>query len=208
MTPQHESATPSSSRREPLAGSLDRLGTETAFTVLARANELERAGRSVIHLEIGEPDFDTPEHIRDAAWEALQEGQTHYCPAAGIPALRDAAAAYFERTREIEVSPGRVLVGTGAKPFLFFTILALTNPGDEIVYPDPGFPIYESAIRFAGATPVPIALREERDFAFDLDELDAAVGPRTKLVILNSPHNPTGGVLSAADIAAAAELIG
>ena len=150
MTPQRQSATAGSSARGALAGSLDRLGTETAFTVLARANELERAGRSVIHLEIGEPDFDTPAHIRDAAWEALQQGQTHYCPAAGIPALRDAATAYFEGTREIEVSPGRVLVGTGAKPFLFFTILALTNPGDEIIYPDPGFPIYESAIRFAG----------------------------------------------------------
>jgi len=161
----------------------------------------------VIHLEIGEPDFDTPLHIRNAAWEALQQGQTHYCPAAGIPALREAAADYLARTRGIDVAAERVLVGTGAKPFLFFTILALTNPGDEIVYPDPGFPIYESAIRFAGATPVPIALREERDFAFDLDELQAALGPRTKLVILNSPHNPTGGVLSGEDIAAAAAMI-
>ena len=191
----------------PLARSLERLGTETAFTVLARANELERAGRSVIHLEIGEPDFDTPSHVREAAWQALQNGQTHYCPAAGIPALRAAAAAYFRQTRGLAVAPERVLVGTGAKPFLFFTILALTNPGDEIIYPDPGFPIYESAIRFAGATPVPIALREERDFAFDLEELRSALGPRTKLVILNSPHNPTGGVLSEDQVAASAAMI-
>ena len=160
----------------PLARSLERLGTETAFTVLARANELERAGRSVIHLEIGEPDFDTPSHVREAARQALADGQTHYCPAAGIPALRAAAAAYFRQTRGLAVAPERVLVGTGAKPFLFFTILALTNPGDEIIYPDPGFPIYESAIRFAGATPVPIALREEREFAFDLEELRGALG--------------------------------
>jgi aspartate/methionine/tyrosine aminotransferase len=192
---------------QPLALSLERLGTETAFTVLARAGELERGGRSVIHLEIGEPDFATPSHIREAAWRALQDGQTHYCPAAGIPALRDAAAAYLQRTRGLPVASERVLVGTGAKPFLFFTVLALTNPGDEIVYPDPGFPIYESAIRFAGGTPVPIALREERDFSFDLDELAAVLGPRTKLVILNSPHNPTGGVLSADEIAGAASLI-
>jgi aspartate/methionine/tyrosine aminotransferase len=191
----------------PLALSLERLGTETAFTVLARAGELERSGRSVIHLEIGEPDFATPTHIREAAWRALKDGQTHYCPAAGIPALRAAAAAYLQRTRGLPIDPERVLVGTGAKPFLFFTVLALTNPGDEIIYPDPGFPIYESAIRFAGATPVPVALREERDFSFDLDELAAALGPRTKLVILNSPHNPTGGVLSAREIAGAAALI-
>jgi len=190
-----------------LADSLERLGTETAFSVLARAGELERAGASVIHLEIGEPDFDTPQHVRDAAWRAIEAGRTHYCPPAGIPELREVAAEYLARSRGLEIPPGRVLVGTGAKPFLFFGILALANPGDEIVYPDPGFPIYESAIRFAGATPVPIALREERDFAFDLDELAAKLGPRTKLVILNSPHNPTGGVLAAHEIAGAAELI-
>jgi aspartate/methionine/tyrosine aminotransferase len=202
-----ENATTTTFGRQALAESLDRLGTESAFTVLARANELERSGRRVIHLEIGEPDFDTPLHIREAAWQALRDGRTHYCPAAGIPELRAVAAAYFERTRGVAVAADRVLVGTGAKPFLFFTVLALTNPGDEIVYPDPGFPIYESAIRFAGATPVPIALREERDFSFDLDELEARIGPRTKLVIVNSPHNPTGGVLSPTDIARAAAII-
>jgi aspartate aminotransferase len=190
-----------------LAASLARLGTETAFSVLARAKELERAGRSVIHLEIGEPDFDTPLHVREAAWKALQAGQTHYCPSAGLPELRETAAGYFRRTRGFDVPAERVLVGTGAKPFLFFTVLAVANPGDEIIYPDPGFPIYESAIRYAGATPVPLPLHENRDFAFDRDELEALLSPRTKLVILNSPHNPTGGVLSAEEIAAAGRLI-
>src|SRR5512145_2854661 len=154
-----------------LAESLRRLGTETAFSVLARAKALEREGRDVIHLEIGEPDFDTPSHICDAAVEALREGETHYCPSAGIPELREAAADYLSKTRSIDVRPANVLVGTGAKPFLFFTILATCNPGDEVVYPDPGFPIYESAISWAGATPVPLPLLEERDFTFDPDDL-------------------------------------
>src|SRR6187200_1373356 len=179
-----------------LAASLERLGTETAFSVLARAKELERQGRDIIHLEIGEPDFTTPAHVCEAAAEALRAGETHYCPSAGIPELRAAAADYLSASRGIEVRPENVLVGTGAKPFLFFTILAVTNPGDEVVYPDPGFPIYESAIRWAGATPVPLPLLEERDFAFDLADLESRLSPRTKLVILNSPQNPTGGALS------------
>ncbi len=190
-----------------IASSLDRLGTETAFSVLAHAKELERAGMDVIHLEIGEPDFDTPSHVRDAACEAIQAGHTHYCPSAGLPELREAAAAYLSRTRAIPVEPERVLVGTGAKPFLFFGVLAVCDHGDEVVYPDPGFPIYESAVRFAGATPVPLPLHEERDFSFDLDELAAALSPRTKLVILNSPQNPTGGVIRPEEIASAARLI-
>ena len=190
-----------------LSEGLARLGTETAFSVLARAKELERAGRDVIHLEIGEPDFDTPAHICEAAAEALRDGQTHYCPSAGIPELREAAADFLSRTRGIAVDPANVLVGTGAKPFLFFTILATCNPGDEVIYPDPGFPIYESAIRWAGATPVPLPLLEQRDFAFDLGDLADRLNPRTKLVILNSPQNPTGGVVGPEDTAAAARLL-
>jgi len=190
-----------------LAHSLARLGTETAFSVLARARTLEREGRDIIHLEIGEPDFVTPRHICDAAAEAMREGQTHYCPSAGIPELREVAAAYLASTRGIDVQPANVLVGTGAKPFLFFTILATCNPGDEVVYPDPGFPIYESAIRWAGAVPVPLPLLEERDFTFDLSDLSDRLSARTKLVILNSPQNPTGGVISPEDTAAAAELL-
>ena len=190
-----------------LAESLERLGTETAFTVLARAKELEKQGHDIIHLELGEPDFGTPEHICDAAYEAMRAGETHYCPAAGLPNFREAIAEFLSASREIHVDPANVLVANGAKPFLFFTILATCNPGDEIVYPDPGFPIYESAIRWAGATPVPLPLHEERDFAFDLDELAAKVGPNTKLVILNSPQNPTGGALDAEELAEAARLV-
>ena len=190
-----------------LADSLERLGTETAFSVLARARELERQGREIIHLEIGEPDFDTPLHIREAAAAALRVGETHYCPSAGIPELREEAARYLAASRGVEVDPANVLVGTGAKPFLFFTILATCNPGDEVIYPDPGFPIYESAIRWAGATPVPLPLLEERDFAFDLEDLESRVGPKTKLVILNSPQNPTGGALSPEETERAAALL-
>jgi aspartate aminotransferase len=190
-----------------LSESLDRLGTETAFSVLARARELERQGREMIHLEIGEPDFATPQHVCEAAADAMRAGHTHYCPSAGIHELREAAADYLSRTRGVAVDPANVLVGTGAKPFLFFTILATCDPGDEVVYPDPGFPIYESTIRWAGATPVPLPLVEEREFAFDLDELAARLGPRTRLVILNSPQNPTGGALSPDEIAAVAALL-
>jgi aspartate aminotransferase len=190
-----------------LAESVGRLGTETAFSVLARARELEREGREIVHLEIGEPDFDTPLHIREAASRALAAGETHYCPSAGIHELREEAARYLSRTRGVDVDPATVLIGTGAKPFLFFTILATCDPGDEVVYPDPGFPIYESAIRWAGATPVPLPLLEERDFAFDPADLAARLTPQTKLVILNSPQNPTGGALTAAETAAVAELL-
>ena len=190
-----------------LAASLERLGTETAFSVLARAKELERQGRDVVHLEIGEPDFDTPSHVTEAAYAALRAGETHYCPSAGIVELREAAAAELSRTRDLDVSRERVLVGSGAKPFLFFTVLAVCDPGDEVVYPDPGFPIYESAIRFAGAVPVPLPLLEERDFTFDPDDLARRLSPRTKLVVLNSPQNPTGGVVPAGDLAEAARAI-
>jgi aspartate/methionine/tyrosine aminotransferase len=190
-----------------LAAGVARLGTESAFSVLARARAMERAGRDVVHLEIGEPDFDTPAHVTEAAVAALRAGETHYCPAAGLPELRETVAAELTRTRGVTVAPDRVLVANGAKPFLFFTILAVCEPGDEIVYPDPGFPIYESAIRWAGGTPVPLPLREDRGFSFALDELESRLSERTKLVILNSPHNPTGGVTAAPDLAAAAQLI-
>jgi aspartate aminotransferase len=190
-----------------LAASLDRLGTESAFSVLARARELEREGRDVIHLEIGEPDFDTPAHVCEAAFEAMRSGYTHYCPSAGMAELREAAAVYLSDSRGVEVDPGRVLIANGAKPFLFFTILAVCNPGDEVIYPDPGFPIYESAISWAGAVPVPLPLHEEKDFVFDVGELEARLSPRTKLVILNSPQNPTGGVIDPTTIVQTGTLL-
>jgi aspartate aminotransferase len=190
-----------------LAASLDRLGTESAFSVLARARELEREGRDVIHLEIGEPDFDTPAHVCEAAFEAMRSGHTHYCPSAGMAELREAAAAYLSDSRGLDIEPGRVLIANGAKPFLFFTILAVCDPGDEVIYPDPGFPIYHSAISWAGAVPVPLPLHEEKDFVFDVGELDARLSPRTKLVILNSPHNPTGGVIDRGTIEQTATLL-
>ena len=190
-----------------LAAGLDRLGTESAFSVLARAKELEREGRDVIHLESGEPDFDTPAHICEAAYAAMRAGHTHYCPSAGMPELREAASAYLSESRGIHVEPSRVLIANGAKPFLFFTILAVCDPGDEVIYPDPGFPIYESAISWAGAVPVPLPLQEEKDFVFDVGELEARLSPRTKLVILNSPQNPTGGVIDPITIDQTATLL-
>lgn len=195
------------SRTPELARGVSELGTESAFTVLAQARTLEEQGHDVIHLEIGEPDFDTPGHISEAAFAAVRAGHTHYCPSAGLTEFRAAIATSMSRARGIEIPAERVLVGNGAKPFLFFTVLAVCEPGDEVVFPDPSFPIYESAIRWAGATPVPLALREERDYRFDPEELSARLNPRTKLVILNSPQNPTGGVLGAGDLEVAAEMI-
>ena len=179
-----------------LATALERLGTETAFEVLARAKALEATGKRVIHLEIGEPDFDTAPHIVEAAAKALRDGQTHYCPAPGIPALREAAANHLTAHRGIDVHPDSIVVTPGAKPFLFFGILATCNPGDEVIYPNPGFPIYESAIKWAGATPVPLPLTEETDFAFTAEDLKSRMTSKTKMVILNSPANPTGGYIS------------
>jgi aspartate aminotransferase len=177
------------------AARMARLGTESAFEVLARARALERRGREIIHLEIGEPDFDTPAHIKAAAKQALDDGATHYGPSAGLPELREAIAKHVAETRGVVVSPDEVVVTPGAKPIMFFTILALAGPGDEVIYPNPGFPIYESVINFVGATPVPIPLREETGFGFDLELFERQVSPRTKLIIVNSPENPTGGVL-------------
>ena len=190
-----------------LAASYERLGTETAFSVLARAKELERAGMPVIHLEIGEPDFETPPHVVDAAIEGLKAGMTHYCPSAGTAELRESVAAYFRASRGIDVGPERCLVANGAKPFLFFTVLALCGAGDEVIYPDPGFPIYESAIRFSGATPVPLPLRESDDFTLDPERVAELLTPRTKLVILNAPQNPTGGALDLATVEALAQVL-
>jgi aspartate/methionine/tyrosine aminotransferase len=178
-----------------LARSLERLGTETAFETLARAKALEAQGRRIIHLEIGEPDFPTAPHIVEAAAKALRDGHTHYCQAPGLPALREACAEHLSHHRGLAIDPARVLITPGAKPFLFFGVLATCDPGDEVIYPNPGFPIYESVIRWAGATPVPLPLVEDRGFAFSADDLASRLTPRTKLVILNSPANPTGGII-------------
>jgi len=175
---------------------MGRLGTETAFEVLARARALEAQGRHIVHLEIGEPDFDTPRAITAAGVAAIERGETHYTPSAGVIELREAIAEYLSRTRGLSYDASQVIVAPGAKPIMFYAILALVEGGDEAIYPDPGFPIYASMISFAGGTPVPLVLRETNDFVPDLDELRALVTPKTKLIILNSPHNPTGGALS------------
>lgn len=185
-----------------------RLGTEGAFAVLARARALEATGHDVIHLEIGEPDFETPPHVAEAGIAAIRAGETHYCQTAGLPVLREAAATSLATSRGVPVDPEHVLVASGAKPFLFFTVLATCGPGDEVIYPDPGFPIYESAVRFVGATPVPLPLWEDRGFSFDPLELESLLSERTRLVILNAPQNPTGGVIPRADLERAARAIG
>lgn len=183
-----------------LAKAMSRLGTETAFEVLAKARALEAQGREIIHLEIGEPDFDTPSNIIEAAGTALMEGQTHYCPSAGIPELRQAIAEHIAETRGVDVVPEQVVVTPGGKPVMFFAILALVEEGDEVLYPNPGFPIYESMINFVGAKPVPLVLEEDRGFRFDVSQLREKVSPRTKMIIINSPQNPTGGVLTKEDL--------
>nr|WP_042187549.1 pyridoxal phosphate-dependent aminotransferase [Kibdelosporangium sp. MJ126-NF4]CEL18180.1 Aspartate aminotransferase [Kibdelosporangium sp. MJ126-NF4]CTQ90590.1 Aspartate aminotransferase (EC 2.6.1.1) [Kibdelosporangium sp. MJ126-NF4] len=189
-----------------LADRMRRLGTESAFEVLARARELERGGREIIHLEIGEPDFDTPAHITAAAMEALNSGHTHYVPAPGIPELRLAVAEFLERTGRLRTTPDRVVVTPGAKPIMFFTIMALCEEGDEVLYPDPGFPMYASIAAFAGARPVAVPLREANNFTIDPDELASLVTDRTKLLILNSPHNPCGSAMSAEQAEAIAAI--
>ena len=176
---------------------MGRLGTETAFEVLARARALEAQGRHIVHLEIGEPDFDTPKSISAAGIAAIERGETHYTPSAGILDLREAIAGYLNSSRGLHVDASQVIVTPGAKPIMFYALLALLESGDEAIFPDPGFPIYASMIAFAGATPVALPLRERNDFNPDLDELRRLVTPRTKLIIVNSPHNPTGGALSA-----------
>src|ERR1019366_7382479 len=190
-----------------LAERMSRIGTESAFEVLVRARALEAQGKDIIHLEIGEPDFPTPRNIIDEGKKALDEGWTHYGPSQGLPELREAIAQYISSTRSIEVNPANVCVTPGGKPIIFFPMLALLGPGDEVIYPNPGFPIYESMIRVSGATAVPVPLVEERGFSFDLDVFRKSLTARTKMVVLNSPENPTGGLIPAEDIAAIADEV-
>jgi aspartate/methionine/tyrosine aminotransferase len=190
-----------------LASAMSRIGTETAFEVLVRSRALEAQGRSIVHLEIGEPDFQTPQHIVDAAKQALDEGWTHYGPAQGLPELRAAIAEYVSASRGIPVDADRVCVVPGGKPIIFFPMLALLETGDEVIYPNPSFPIYESMIKFCGATPVPMPLLEDRGFSFDLNLFRDKLSARTKMVILNSPANPTGGVIPVEDIEAIAGML-
>jgi aspartate/methionine/tyrosine aminotransferase len=190
-----------------LARRMARLGTETAFEVLVKAKELEAQGRDIVHLEIGEPDFDTPANIIDAGCDALHNGFTHYGPSAGLMELREVIAKHVSDTRRVNVVPDEVVVVPGGKPIIFFSILALVEEGDEIIYPNPGFPIYESMINYVGAKAVPIRLREELDFRLNVDELAELVNDRTKLIIINSPQNPTGGVLESKDIDGIARAI-
>ncbi|MEW6556168.1 MAG: pyridoxal phosphate-dependent aminotransferase [Elusimicrobiota bacterium] len=185
-----------------------RLGTETAFEVLAKARLLEAKGKEIIHLEIGEPDFDTPQNIKEAAKKAIDNGYTHYGPSAGLPELRKTIAEYISKTRNIKVDPEEVVVTPGAKPIIFFIILTWLRPGDEVILPSPGFPIYESMVNFVGAKPVLLPLREENDFSFTIDEFKKLVSPLTKMVILNSPQNPTGGVIDEEILKGIAEIIG
>jgi len=191
-----------------LAGRMSRLGTETAFEDLNRARALEKQGKEIIHLEIGEPDFDTPPNVVEAGIDALRKGWTHYGPAAGLPELRQAIAEYVSRTRKVPVSSDEVVVVPGGKPIIFFTILALIESGDEVIYPNPGFPIYESMVNYSVGKGIPIPLREERDFSVDVKELASLITDHTRLIILNSPHNPTGGILTKKDVLEIAEAIG
>ncbi len=189
-----------------IAERMNRLGTETAFQVLAKANALQAQGRDIVHLEVGEPDFPTPENIVQAGVRALKEGKTKYTASAGIPELRAAIAQNISQTRGVSVTADQVVVTPGAKPIMFFSMLALVEPGDEVLYPVPGFPIYESMINYCGGTPVPYVLREENHFRFDPDEFRAKANAKTKLIVLNSPQNPTGGVLEPADLQVVAEV--
>jgi aspartate aminotransferase len=191
----------------PIADRMAQAGTETAFEVLVRAKALEAQGRHIIHLQIGEPDFATPKNIIEAAKRALDAGHTHYCPPSGIPILREAIAEQVSRTRGIQVNPDQVAVTPGGKPIILLSILACVNPGEEVIYPNPGFPIYESVIKIFGAKPIPLPLREENEFRVDLDELKSLVNTRTRLLILNSAHNPTGGILRKQDLEQIAEIV-
>lgn len=189
-----------------LAKRMERLGTETAFEVLARAKQLEREGKNIVHLEIGQPDFDTPQHIKDAACAALDAGITGYGPSAGDPELREVVAEHISKSRGFPVDPSEVVIVPGAKPIIYWGITACVDEGEEVIYPNPGFPIYESMINFVGAKPVPIALRQKNDFRLDPQELISLVTPKTRMIIINSPQNPTGGVLEMEDLEAIAEV--
>jgi aspartate/methionine/tyrosine aminotransferase len=196
--------TTASARR--IASRMATIGTESAFEVSARARALEAEGRSIIHLQIGEPDFDTPAHVREAAKRALDEGATHYAPFPGIPALREAIAADVRLRKGMPADPSQVFVTVGGKGVMLYAILGLVDPGDEVIVPDPGYPIYESLTRFVGATPVPIPIRMDNQFRLDVEELAGLITPRTRLLIINSPANPTGGVLNRSDLERIAEL--
>lgn len=185
---------------------MSRLGTESAFEVLAKAKSLEAQGKDIIHLEIGQPDFSTPMNVCEAAFKAMKDGHTGYCPSAGLPEFREVVAQHITETRGVEIHPDEVTVTPGAKPIIFFTILALVDDGDEVIYPEPGFPVYESVIDFIGGKAVPLPLLEEVDFRFRIEDLIASITDRTKLLILNSPQNPTGGTLTTADLHAIADL--
>ncbi|MXV78585.1 pyridoxal phosphate-dependent aminotransferase [Candidatus Poribacteria bacterium] len=185
---------------------MSRLGTESAFEVLAKAKSLEAQGKDIIHLEIGQPDFTTPMNVCEAAFKAMKDGHTGYCPSAGLPEFREVVAQHISETRKINIHPDEVTVTPGAKPIIFFTILALVDDGDEVIYPEPGFPVYESVIDFIGGKAIPLPLREEVDFRFRIEDLVDSITDRTKLLILNSPQNPTGGTLTASDLTAIAEL--
>jgi aspartate/methionine/tyrosine aminotransferase len=190
-----------------LAERMSRIGTETAFEAAARARALEATGRSVIHLEIGEPDFDTPQHIKDAAARGLlEQGMTHYTAAEGIAPLRQAIADDVLRWKGIEATPEQVIVTPGAKPIMFYAMLALIDEGDEVIYPNPGFPIYESMTEYVGGVAVAAPLREERDFRMDVEEIASLVTPRTRMIVFNSPHNPTGSILTEDDVRAIADI--
>ena len=189
------------------ADRMNQLGTETAFEVLAKARALEAQGRSIVHLEIGEPDFNTPAPIRAAAARALEEGFTHYGPSAGLPEIRETIAAFISRDRGLPTTPDQVVVTPGGKPVLTFGVLATVNPGDEVIVPNPGFPIYESAVRFAGGVPVSLMLNEDRGFRFGAEDIRRLLTPKTKMVILNSPHNPTGSVLTPKELDEIAALL-
>ncbi len=190
----------------PLARSMANLGTESAFVTLARAKALEAQGRNIIHLEIGEPDFDTPTHVKDAAIAALGNNRTHYTPAQGIPELRDAVAAFVNKTRGTKVSRENVLISPGGKTMIALTLMALLDPGDEVIIPDPAYPAYRSIVNYVGAKVVSVPLLEDRAFRLDLDTLESAITSKTKLLVINSPHNPTGGILTKDDIAGIARI--
>ncbi|MCD6318241.1 pyridoxal phosphate-dependent aminotransferase [Candidatus Aerophobetes bacterium] len=185
---------------------MKRLGTETAFEVLAEVNKLKAEGKDIISFAIGEPDFDTPQNIKDAGVKAIKDGYTHYSPSSGVPSLRESVARYISKTRGIEVDPEEVVITPGAKPIIAYGILACVNEGDEVIYPNPGFPIYESFINFVGAKPVPLPLLEEKEFSFDPEQLEAKITDKTKMIIINSPQNPTGGILTQDDLKMIAEI--
>ena len=192
---------------ESIAKRMSLLSTESAFQILARARALEAEGRHIIHMEIGQPDFKTPQNIIDAAYKAMNDGFTGYTPTPGLPQSREAIAAYAARHKNIKTSADEVVIVPGGKPIMFYTMLMLINPGDEVVYPNPSFPIYESCIRFAGGVPVPVPLSGDNDFRYDIDYFKTLITPKTKLVLINNPSNPTGGVLEKEDILAIADIL-